>query len=138
MRYRILAMILTAAAVGVVGCSGTSTTSTPSTGTTSSASSGAATTSVIAEAGPVLDITIAGGQVTPANTALQARVGQPITFRVTSDAADELHVHSTPGHEFEIAAAPNQTFTFTIDAPGTFDVELHHLDRAVATIDVTG
>ena len=114
MRYRILAMILIAAAAGIVGCSSASNTSTPSTGTTSSASSGAATTSAIAEVGPVLDITIAGGQVTPAKAALQARVGQPITFRVTSDAADELHVHSTPGHEFEIAAAPNQTFTFTM------------------------
>jgi len=91
----------------------------------------------MAESGPVLDITIAGGQVTPAKTALQARVGQPITFRVSSDATDELHVHSTPGHEFEVAAAPNQTFTFTIDTPGVFDVELHHLDVAVATIDVT-
>jgi hypothetical protein len=46
-------------------------------------------------------------------------------------------VHSTPDHEFAIAAAPNQTFTFTVNEPGKVEVELHHLDQTVATIDVT-
>jgi hypothetical protein len=83
-----------------------------------------------------VDVTIAHGQVTPANATLQATVRQPITLHVTSDAADELHVHSVPDHKFEVAAAPNQTFQFTVDVPGNVDVELHHLDRTVATIQV--
>ena len=74
--------------------------------------------------------------MTPTNAVVQAKVGQPITVQVTSDAPDELHVHSTPDHEFEIAAAPNQTFQFTIDMPGSVDVELHKLDKTVATIQV--
>ncbi|OBG27077.1 hypothetical protein [Mycobacterium sp. 852002-51057_SCH5723018] len=86
--------------------------------------------------GPVVDVTIAKGQVTPTNTTLQAKVGQPITLRVTSDAADELHVHSTPDHKFQVAAAPNQTFQFSVDVPGNVEVELHHLDRTIATIQV--
>jgi hypothetical protein len=45
-------------------------------------------------------------------------------------------VHSTPDHEFAIAAAPNQTFQFTVDVPGSVEVELHKLDKTVATIDV--
>ena len=84
----------------------------------------------------VVDVTIANGQVTPVNATLQAKVGQPITFRVSSDAADELHVHSVPDHEFKVAAAPNQTFQFSVDVPGNVDVELHHLDRTVATVQV--
>ena len=84
----------------------------------------------------VVDVTIAKGQVTPVNATLQAKVSQPITFRVTSDVADELHVHSSPDHEFKVAAAPNQTFRFSVDVPGNVDVELHHLDRTVATIQV--
>lgn len=84
----------------------------------------------------VVDVTIAHGQVNPANATLQAKVGQPITFRVTSDATDELHVHSVPDHKFEIKAAPNQTFEFRVDVPGNVDVELHHLDRTIATIQV--
>jgi heme/copper-type cytochrome/quinol oxidase subunit 2 len=83
-----------------------------------------------------VEVTIAKGQVTPVNATLQARVNQPITFRVTSDVADELHVHSVPDHEFRIAAAPNQTFQFSVGVPGNVDVELHHLDRTVATIQV--
>ena len=83
-----------------------------------------------------VDVTIAHGQVTPANATLQATVRQPITLHVTSDAADELHVHSVPDHKFEVAAAANQTFQFSVDVPGTVDVELHHLDRTVATIQV--
>jgi hypothetical protein len=83
-----------------------------------------------------LDVTIAHGQVTPANVVLRATVRQPITLHVTSDAADELHVHSVPDHKFEVAAAANQTFEFTVDVPGNVDVELHRLDRTVATIQV--
>ena len=87
-------------------------------------------------AGLVVDITIAKGQVTPSNATLQATVGKPITLRVTSDAPDELHVHSVPDHKFRVAAAANQTFQFSVDVPGNVDVELHHLDRTIATIQV--
>jgi heme/copper-type cytochrome/quinol oxidase subunit 2 len=89
-------------------------------------------------AGLVVDVTIAKGEVTPTNATLQAKVGQPITLRVTSDAKDELHVHSNPDHKFKIAAAPNQTFQFSVDVPGNVDVELHHLKRTIATIQVGG
>jgi hypothetical protein len=88
------------------------------------------------DAGLSLDVRIAHGQVTPANATLQATVRQPITLHVTSDAADELHVHSVPEHKFEVAAAANQTFQFSVEVPGNVDVELHHLDRTVATIQV--
>jgi hypothetical protein len=87
-------------------------------------------------AGLTIDITIAHGQVMPANATMQATVRQPITLHVTSDATDELHVHSVPDHKFEVAAAANQTFQFSVDVPGSVDVELHHLDRTVATIHV--
>jgi len=56
-----------------------------------------------------VNVTIAKGQVTPTNATLQAKVKQQIILHVTSDAADELHVHSVPDHKFEVAAAPNQT-----------------------------
>ncbi len=87
-------------------------------------------------AGLEVNVTISGGQVTPTNATLQAKVGQQITLHVASDATDELHVHSSPDHEFQVAAAPNQTFRFKIDVPGNVEVELHHLDRTIATIQV--
>jgi heme/copper-type cytochrome/quinol oxidase subunit 2 len=87
-------------------------------------------------AGLDVNVTIANEQVTPTNATLQAKIGKPITFHVTSDATDELHVHSVPDHKFHVAAAPNQTFQFNVDVPGNVEVELHHLDRTIATIQV--
>jgi len=87
-------------------------------------------------AGLDVNVSIADGQVAPTNATLQAKVGQPITFHVASDAADELHVHSVPDHKFQVAAAPNQVFAFKVDVPGNVEVELHHLDRTIATIQV--
>jgi hypothetical protein len=57
-------------------------------------------------------------------------------IRVNSDAADELHVHSTPEHSFNVEAKPMQSFQFTVDVPGKVDVELHHLNKTIATIQV--
>jgi hypothetical protein len=87
-------------------------------------------------AGPSLDITIAGGAVTPVNAELEARIGEPITLNVTSDAADELHVHAVPEATFEVAPAADQSFEFTVDVPGRVEVELHELHRTVVTIQV--
>ena len=79
---------------------------------------------------------IQGGKVTPTNEQVQASVNQPIIFRVNSDVADELHVHSNPEHNFKIEARPGQSFQFTVNVPGKVDVELHQLKKTIATIAV--
>ncbi|MGX9788967.1 hypothetical protein [Mycobacterium sp. MMS18-G62] len=84
----------------------------------------------------VIDVNIKGGQVTPTNAQLQATVKEQIVIRVNSDVADELHVHSNPEHTFKIEAKPMQSFQFTVDVPGKVDVELHQLNKTVATIAV--
>jgi len=84
----------------------------------------------------VIDVTIAGGQVTPVNQQVQAAVKQPIVIRVTSDAEDELHVHASPEHTFAVKPESLQSFQFEVQVPGKVDVELHHLNRVVATITV--
>lgn len=81
-----------------------------------------------------IDIRIANGAVTPANTRTEAEVGQPIVLRVDSDTTDELHVHSTPAHTFAVAAASGQQFDFTVTVPGRVEIELHHLGRTVTTL----
>jgi len=84
----------------------------------------------------VFKLVIKDGNVTPTNDQFEAAVGQPIIFQIDSDAADELHVHSNPEHSFPIEAKPNQMFQFTVDVPGKVDVELHELNKTVATITV--
>jgi hypothetical protein len=130
MTTRVVIVTLTVLAF-VAGCGGSKTD-----GGSSSPTQPAPQSQQQTPAGPVIDITISNGTVTPANAEFNAKVHQPITFRVTSDAADELHVHSVPDHEFEVEAKPNQTFQFSVDVPGQVEVELHKLDRTVATIQV--
>ena len=84
----------------------------------------------------VIDVTIKGGNVTPTNEQLQAAPKEPTVIRVNSDAADELYVHSIPDHTFNVEAKPMQSFQFSVDVPGKVDVELHHLNRTIATIAV--
>ena len=84
----------------------------------------------------VVDVTIKDGKVTPTNEQLQAKVGDPIVVRVDSDAADQLHVHSNPEHTFAVEPKAGQSFQFTVTVPGKVDVELHELNRTIASIAV--
>jgi PBP1b-binding outer membrane lipoprotein LpoB len=132
-----LLLTLSTAALITAGCSGSegpeNTPATPSETTVNA-------TDMSDEQAPperlIIDVTIQGGNVTPANEQLQAKVNQPIIIRVNSDAADELHVHSNPEHTFKVEAKPGQSFQFTVGVPGNVDVELHQLKRTIATITV--
>jgi hypothetical protein len=85
----------------------------------------------------VIDVTIKGGEVTPTNASFDAKAKEPIVVRVNSDVADELHVHSNPEHTFNVEAKSGpQSFQFTVDVPGKVDIELHHLNKTVATVTV--
>lgn len=137
----ILGAVALAAGVSACGSSGSGDPATSSSAPPASASASAETSSPQASSAPapaglVIDLTIAGGKATPTNASFDAGLKEPITMRVSSDAEDELHVHSVPDHEFEVKAAPGQTFQFTVDVPGRVEVELHHLNVTVASINV--
>ncbi len=42
----------------------------------------------------------------------------------------------TPSTRYKIEAKPGQSFQFTVAVPGKVDVELHELNKTVATITV--
>jgi hypothetical protein len=83
-----------------------------------------------------IDVSITGDLVTPVNEQLRAAVDEQIIIKVSSDTEDELHVHSTPEHTFEVKPGSPQTFQFTVAVPGRVDVELHNANKTVATIAV--
>ena len=83
-----------------------------------------------------IDVTIKGGQVDPTNAQLEAKTKEAIVIRVNSDVADELHVHSTPEHSFKIEPGKAQQFQFTADVPGQVTIELHQLQKTIATVQV--
>ncbi|MGW6725866.1 hypothetical protein ACWF9G_08165 [Nocardia sp. NPDC055029] len=96
--------------------------------------SGARTTPNGEPAARTIDIRIANGTVSPANTRTEAEVGERIVLRVDSDTTDELHVHSDPAQTFPVTAASGQEFGFTVTVPGQVEIELHHAGRTVTTL----
>jgi ABC-type glycerol-3-phosphate transport system substrate-binding protein len=133
-------MILTAAAIITAGCGGSNGSDSASGSPSSSQPSSVSPSDMPNDQAPptrlVIDVTLKGGEVTPTNEQLQAAVKEQIVIRVNSDAADELHVHSTPEHTYKVEAKPMQSFQFTVDVPGKVDVELHQLGKTIATIQV--
>ena len=132
--------ILTAAALITAGCGGsTSSDNAPGNAPSSQPSTIGPSNMPNDQAPPprlLVDVTIKDGKVTPTNEQLKAGVKEQIIIRINSDAADELHVHSTPDHKFNVEAKPLQSFQFTVDVPGKVDVELHKLNQTIATIQV--
>ena len=108
----------------------------PAAGATSSTAASASSPAPSPSAGSFIGVTISEGSVVPTNAETEAVAGQPIMLEVSSDAADSIHVHSIPEHVFDVQARPGQRFEFTVDVPGRVDVELHELNRTIATITV--
>lgn len=84
-----------------------------------------------------VDITEKGGTIEPVGMVVEASTGQTINLVVTSDADDEIHVHSDPEHEFEVHQGDTEkTFTFSVDTPGTIEVESHVLEVTILKLEV--
>ncbi len=86
----------------------------------------------------VVKIVIADGKVTPQGKRVEVKVGQPVTLVVSSDQADEIHVHSDPEHGLDVVAGDkDKQLTFTLNTPGQVAVESHHLDVTIVQLVVT-
>lgn len=80
----------------------------------------------VAVDGVVVEIAITAGEVSPLNERVPVTVGETVTFEVTSDAEDELHVHGEPEATFEVVASDEvQVFEYTPTIPGQIAVETH-------------
>lgn len=132
-RARALALGL-AVAIPMAACGGddgggsAATTTTPSTAATSSATTGA-------PAGSVVRITVAGGQAHGPQE-VEVAAGDQVTIQITSDVADEVHVH---GYDLtaEVAAGGTAELTFTADLPGVYEVELEAAHLPLFELTVT-
>lgn len=104
--------------------------------TSASPSPSAAASSGAAESepeGPVVEVRIQGGEVSPMGERVDVRVGEPVTFRITADTAGEMHVHSVPESEIEFGSGTTEE-TVTVQTPGLVEVELH--DPAVTVVQL--
>jgi hypothetical protein len=89
-----------------------------------------------ASAGTTVGIVIKDGKVTPQGKRVEVKAGEPVKLSITSDADEEIHVHSDPEHEYEVGPGDSITETLTIDTPGQVAVEAHHLDVTIVQLVV--
>jgi hypothetical protein len=106
--------------------------STPSDSTSDSASSSPSSDEGDAVA---LTVTREGDTFTPNGERVELEVGQTLDLTITSDAAGELHVHSTPEQEIAYDAGTSE-HQITIDRPGVVEVESHEPDSIVLQLEV--
>jgi hypothetical protein len=85
--------------------------------------------------GTILAVTVRGGSVVEGASRQRATLNQPVTIRVTSDAADEVHVHGYD-KRVEVAAGRTADLTFVANIPGVFEVELERSHKLLFTLEV--
>jgi hypothetical protein len=83
-----------------------------------------------------ININIRGGQTVPNGEKINVRVGQQVILNVTSDTDDEIHAHvDGNGYELPVRAGRPARGSFTIDSPGSFEVESHHLEKIIVILN---
>lgn len=89
-----------------------------------------------APAGPVLEVTVEGEQVSPNAEEISLDTGQPLTISFTADRAGELHVHSKPEQYVDFGTGKSQQ-RLVIETPGTVEIEEHDSGAVVAVVEVS-
>jgi hypothetical protein len=130
--------------LALAGCAGTAAPAATSPSATSTSAPPAATEpSSPAESAPApgtpagqrIEVTVAGGQVSGDTGRVPVAVGEEVTLVVTSDVADEIHLH---GYDLTAAIAPSRPtqLAFAATVPGVFEVELHEAGTVLLTLQV--
>lgn len=110
----------------------------PAAAATTSASAGTApapSTTATTEAVRTIEVEFAGGQVAGGVRRETVDLGQKIRIRITSDVADELHVH-TYDVTAEVAPGRPGQVELTATIPGRHEVELEDDGRQVLVLEV--
>jgi FtsP/CotA-like multicopper oxidase with cupredoxin domain len=100
----------------------TSTAATPSASTASETPAQTPTPTPTAE-GQLVEITVAKGKVTGPKGRVKVKKGSTVTLRVTSDVADEIHLHGYDKHA-DVEKGGTADLTFKATLAGVFEVEL--------------
>jgi FtsP/CotA-like multicopper oxidase with cupredoxin domain len=78
---------------------------------------------------------VRGGAPAGGVRTIEVHKGDTIRFTVSSDQSDEVHVH---GYDLEKPVGPDgpARFSFSADADGIFEVELHGSGAQIASLEV--
>lgn len=94
-----------------------------------------ATTTEAATAPVQVDVVVVGGEPEGGIVRKSVDLDSKVVLTVTSDVADEVHVH---GYDLMADVAPGApaTIRFTADAPGRFEIELEDTGVQIAELEV--
>jgi hypothetical protein len=130
--------------MGLAGCAGTDAAPESSTAGSSS-SAGADTPSATvppsaaapsAAEGHRIEVQVAGGQTSGDTGRVPVALGTSVTLAITSDVADEVHVHGYD-HTATLAPGTPAELTFAATIPGVFEVELHEAGTVLLSLQVS-
>ena len=108
----------------------------PSSPATSPTSVPARSPSLNADYALTINIEIARGKTVPNGEKINVRVGQKVILNVTSDTDDEIHAHlGEKDYELAVQAGKPAKGSFTLDSPGSFEVESHHLEKTIVILN---
>jgi hypothetical protein len=130
---RMALLVAAGAIVGVfTGCGdGASTAS-------GSSPAGAAARPAPAPAAPTvrtINIRVLGGKISGDSGRVSVPLGTPIVLSVSSDVADEIHVHGYD-RKAKVPAGTTGSVVFTANIAGVFDVELENSKLALVQLQV--
>lgn len=124
-------VLLTGCSAGTDPGAGAAPSAAPSTAPTGAAPSPAATAE-----GTVIDVTYAGGRITGVGSRVPVAVGERVLLRVTSDVAEQVHVHGYDA-SVDVPAGGTGEVAFVADQPGSWEVELHEAGRPLFSLRVS-
>jgi FtsP/CotA-like multicopper oxidase with cupredoxin domain len=145
LRAALAVAVAVAVAVAPTACGGdedgaAAPTSAPAATTTSTASPGTSSTlapasTTTTEAVRLVEVTFAGGQVAGGAQRPTVSRGEKVRIRVTSDVADEVHVHT---YDLRAAVGPGQAadLDFVASIPGRHEVELEKKRKQLLVLEV--
>jgi plastocyanin len=83
----------------------------------------------------VVELVVAKGKLASGPNVVKVKQGDPVVFHVTSDIADELHLH---GYNLHLKLRPNEVATLEVKTTrmGRFTYELHHNDLELGALEV--
>lgn len=95
-----------------------------------------APTAILQPPPPVVhELRVANGQRVAGPAVIQVREGEEVTLKITSDRADELHLHGYDLQRHLHANEPGQ-LQFKADRSGRFEYELHHSHLELGVLEV--
>lgn len=83
-----------------------------------------------------INVAVRGGQVSGDTGRVEVPLGTPVTLFVTSDVADEIHLHGYD-REAPVPAGGVGSISFIATIPGVFEVELHEADLQLLQLQVS-